>query len=429
MVECGDFITQMTDIQFEAYNLLVKFFGVDVVRANVFVLKGYAGTGKTTLLKQVCYDFKDILEDAVFTAPTNKATKVIKRTLSAYKANVKTIYSLLGILMKQDGEQVILTYPDRPVDLSNYYIIFVDEAGMVNTPLLNYMLKTYTDVKFVFIGDPAQLPPVGEPISPVWKIKTKYCVELTQVMRFDNQILTLATAIRKQVMSYPNNTPLIIESDHGKTEGVWKLRTSKFNTRIEFAASKGLFTRVDHTKVIAWRNKTVDSYNDVIRNVIYTNPDRFMVGDRIMVAEPIVVDNHVIASIDEEGTIAKVEYSANYFYPQLKSYNLIINRDDDITLTINVIHEGSAGELQSLLNKLANDAKADRKLWYKFWQLRNCFHKVRYGYAITAHRSQGSTYVNAFVDYTDIMSNSNTSEALRCFYVTATRPTKRLLIR
>lgn len=423
-----DFLHKFTEKQLDAYSALVKFYGLPPEEANIFVLKGYAGTGKTTLMKQVCYDFKKSLADLVFTAPTNKAAKVIRKMLCDYTVEVTTIYSLLGIMMKQTGEQVVLNYPENPVDLSCYWIVFVDEAGMINKQLLNYMLSNYPDVKFVFVGDPAQLPPVNEDISPVWKLKTQHCAELTEVMRFDNQLLTLATSVRQRIME-SNYTPLNIKSDHDKTEGVWKLMGSKFNHRIEMAARRGLFTRVDHTKVIAWRNKTVDSYNEMIRNIIYDNPDRFMVGDRIMVAEPITLDNHIIASIDEEGTITQVGYTTNYYYPQLKSYKLVMARDDGRPLDINVIHEDSEGDLQHLLNSLANEAKRDRKLWYKFWQLRNTFHKVRYGYAITAHRSQGSTYKNVFVDQTDVMSNSNTSEALRCLYVAFTRPTKRLLIR
>ena len=63
-----------------------------------------------------------------------------------------------------------------------------------------------------------------------------------------------------------------------------------------------------------------------------------------------------------------------------------------------------------------------------FWEFKEAFHKLRHAYAITAHRSQGSTYDTAFVDWRDILLNRNRGEAFRCLYVACTRPKRRLFL-
>lgn len=78
--------------------------------------------------------------------------------------------------------------------------------------------------------------------------------------------------------------------------------------------------------------------------------------------------------------------------------------------------------------RLLQQARENSRLWPGFWTFLETFHSVRHGYAITAHRSQGSTYEQAFVNSSDIFCNQNRSEAFRCLYVAATRPKKRLFL-
>jgi len=399
----------------------------------MYVLSGSAGTGKTFLMKHLIAELSKNygLECVAFTAPTNKATKVIKKTLGIPEGSIKTIYSLLGIKMVGFNEELVLEFPRKPVDLGGYAVIFVDEASMISKDLFRYILQRSQvyPTKWVFIGDRYQLPPVGEFNSRVWKHKG-LSSNLTQVMRFDNELLELATHIRQQIEDYPEYD-LRIKSHHGTKRGVWKYNKILFIKHLKNAAVAGLFHQVDHTKVVAWRNKTVEDYNQIIRRAFFGEAadQNYIVGDRILLSEPVQIENRVIAHVDDEGTITSTGVAFHGSYPQHKAYHLTVALDDGRTVSLRVVHESSELSFQEHLNRLALEAKANPALWKHFWVLRNAFHRVRYSYALTAHRSQGSTFEhNAFVDTGDILSNTDEFEALRCLYVACTRPKRRLIV-
>ena len=164
--------------------------------SRFFVLQGGAGCGKTYLVRELVNSTRGRF---VYTAPTNKATKVLRKSVTTkdYTPECRTIYSLLGLRLEASGEIKELREPEDPIDLSKYTAVVVDEGSMVNASLMKFIEMTAElyAVKFLFLGDPAQLPPVKELRSPIWAIPD--FAELQTVMRHDNQILTLATKIRK----------------------------------------------------------------------------------------------------------------------------------------------------------------------------------------------------------------------------------------
>lgn len=421
-----------------AYDDISKFLGSHApfslnsgnARGKFFVLSGWAGTGKTKLLG---YIFETIARfGAGFSSPTNKATKVLQTTLGT-RANCKTIYSLLGIKMVADEDRLILEFPRIPVDLSGYAVIFIDEASMISAALLDYIIERsrYYQTKWIFTGDRGQIPPVGEKRSKVWTLDCE-SAHLDEVVRHDNEILNLATRIRKAIQRYKRNPdPIIrVRSDHSTNEGVWKYSRSGFMKQIERAAKKGLFTEVDHTKAIAWRNRTVDELNEFIRYQIFgPQADKmpYIVGDRLMIGEPVMSKGQTLAHIDDEGTILEQTVSHHTDYKEYDAYKITLGIDDGVTIDLSILHPNSERKFLVTLNRMAADAKKDPTKWKDFWMLKNSFHKVRHSYAITTHRSQGSTYKNVFIDTADVLANSNSFEALRCLYVGFTRPTTMLI--
>lgn len=396
---------------------------------SMFLLEGYAGTGKTFLMKALAEEIE--AKSWCFTAPTNKATKELKRNIG-WLAPCKTIYSLLGIKMVSNEDQLVLEYPSIPLDISTFDVIVVDEASMANAELCLYIKgrASACNVKIIYVGDRAQLPPVGEKQSRAWRVKNKFT--LTEVLRFDNQILRLATHIRDNVRHYPE-VNLRLRADNDKHEGVWRLTREKFIRQIKRAANQGVFLKTDHTKAIAWRNRTVDELNWLIRNEIFKGEatTRWLVTDRVTVAEPVISpdDSHVIlAHIDDEGSVQSVGVSHHTKFPELQAYRIVIKMDAGETITINAIHESSETRLMTELNNRAMLAKRDPRKWKDFWVMKEAFHKIRHSYAQTAHRSQGSTYRNTFVDTTDILANRDGFEALRCLYVACTRAKERVLL-
>lgn len=394
-----------------------------------FLLSGYAGTGKTFSIRQLVDKVRGRL---IFTAPTNKATKVIRDTLTtdAYKPECRTIYSLLGLRLEANGEVKELTVPEDPLDLTQYKAVIVDEASMINANLMAHIKRTAREqqVKFIFMGDPAQLPPVGELKSPVWtSAHTK--AELRTVMRHDNQILTLATAIRNQV-DHPA-PQFKRETSNSDGEGVWCLEGKDFHTRILEAAGQGRFSRPGEAKAVAWRNATVDSLNKLIRQRIFDNAAStpWLVEDRIILTEPAKdLEGKPVAVTDDEGKITCVSVDWHPEWREFKVYNLSVTLDDNRTIVLRVLHEDCQHAYDRKVGDFAQAARFDRKRWKTFWEFKEAFHKIRHAYAITAHRAQGSTYEAAFVDWRDILANRNRSEAFRCLYVACTRPKRQLYL-
>lgn len=394
-----------------------------------FLLEGPAGFGKTFCIKELVNRLKGRM---VFTAPTNKATKVLREsvTTDGYKPECRTIYSLLGLRLEANGEVKELTSPEEPLDLTKFLAVVIDEGSMISGKKLMPFIQRTADeqgVKFILMADWAQLPPVGELRSPIFEMKIPKAL-LTQPMRHDNQIFKLATAIRTKV-DHPAPT-VRLESDNLAGEGVWAVAAREFNERIRDAARQGRFSKPNDAKAIAWRNVTVDSLNRIIRAEIFDNTlERWCEGDRIILLEPAkAMDGEAIGHTDDEGTVTRVSTGWHPMYGEHKCYFISVTFDDNHTGVLTLLHEESAHNHQHEVARLLMEAKASPRLWKKFWGFKESFHQARHAYAITAHRSQGSTYQTAFVDYRDILLNRNRQEAFRCLYVACTRPKHSLVL-
>ena len=334
--------------------------------------------------------------------------------------------------MEANGLVKQLKSPDDPVDLGSIKLVVVDEASMVNKALMAEIEKAvdnYGRLKFLFMGDDNQLPPVNEKGSMVWGLEMQRAM-LTQVMRFDNQILTLAQEIAGKV-NHPAPS-IFLASDNNEIEGVWNLTPFNFRNKIIEAAVNGDFSNpLLLTKAIAWRNSTVGDLNALIRWQIFDNSEetRWHIGDRIILTAPAAdFDNKPIGCTDDEGTVERVDRAKHVIYQDFECYNLSVITDENKRISLWVLHEEDEFEWRFKATQLANDAKLNSWKWKDYWHFVDSFHKVQYGYAITAHRAQGSTYDSCYVVWNDILTNRNRNEAFRCLYVACTRPKRKLIL-
>jgi len=387
-----------------------------------FILRGYAGTGKSYLMALLTTLSK---LNIYYTAPTNKAANVLATMI---KAPAKTTYSALGLRMEQNEDELILTTDGTRPYFPPKSILVVDEASMAGAILCGAIdeVRTASRIKVLLMGDPAQIPPVGESKSAAWYMTSDPLCRamLKQVMRYDSQLLILATAIRQCIKTKTWISPLVDDrdpEDHNK--GVFKYRNSR-----EFEnAILNIIETVDdavNTKVIAWRNKTVDYYNNFIRRHLGFNKP-FCETELIMIAEPIERDGTIVAYIDEEFKITSVGESVI----TVDTYSIpvwVLYLENDKSLVVEVAKDNTL--IDSIFRIKANNAKnlkghERKQAWSDFWDTKKLFNKVRYAYGLTAHRSQGSTYKHVFVDQRDILLNHNKREAFKCLYVADTRGT------
>lgn len=416
----------LSDDQKEAWRKLQRWAFSDPTEEPYFVLRGYPGTGKTHLMKMLA----DLPVSLFFSAPTHKATKVLTK---ATGVPAKTTFSTLGLRMVHDEEELVMEYGATPPEFQPGDILVVDETSMIGKKLLKFIRKVRRDfnIKVLFVGDPAQLNPIGEKFSRAWKITddTNCRAFLKHVFRYDNQLLALSVRIREHMKRRDWRSP--VRDDHDLHEGVWLLPTRKqFEAQITSFSSPEQFL---DTKVVAWRNKTVERYNTLIREGLGFK-DRFCVGDLLMLAAPIEEDGSLVAHIDDEFTVTQVVDTELKIYDEDGSVNIPIHRltvVGDAELTLNIpSNEDQLNKLLARKAKRAKEAKdklASRELWREFWAVKGRFHQVRYGYACTAHRIQGTTLNTVFMDQRDILVNREKAEAFRALMVACTRPTHRLI--
>lgn len=476
----------LSEDQTEAWSKINKWLEPHKKR-RFFVLQGVGGSGKTTLLRMLVDKNIGALAKSVsnpksttaslsesinflFCAPTNKAAKVLSDTV---KVRATTIHSLLGLKMEtnDDGKQELVyskknslrrkPYPGEEYtgvkDFSLPIVLVIDESSMLSEEITSLIEEAASedDFKVLFVGDPYQLPPIGEKTSKCWSLvpKEKRSV-MTQVMRFDNQILDLSIRIRKAIRR--KIEPTILDNNDEK-EGVFVLSQRKFERTLLAEVETTDFTK---TKVLAWRNKTVDRYNKLIRDKLgRTEP--FCEGDAIVFTAPLYprvdgtdketqVVGSRIAHTDDEGVVksvkkakTKITLSSEYVNidERISIWELVVDIEG-VTQTIQVCQEES--DLQKILSTISSAASKivpnrnssareagvlsgkRRDVWKQFWAIKNSFAQTKYGYSLTIHRSQGSTYHTTFIDSQDILVNSNEREAKQCLYVACTRASTRL---
>lgn len=411
----------LTDGQQHALSDLEKWLKTG---ESYFVLRGYAGTGKTFIVKE----FAKLLygAPALYTAPTNKATKVLRMLMDG--ALCKTIYSALSLRMTTREDELVLTASEEKFNIGKYKIVVVDEASMLNTEIMSHLEDACRrfGIKVLFVCDPCQLPPVGEDISPVMALDCP-TFELTEVVRHDNQILELATSIRNSILTGARIAP--ISFDSGSEKSVWQLSDHGFYERCRKMARNGF----NDVKIVAWRNRTVDSLNNLVRDELYTEEQRdfgtWLIGDSVVMTEPVGSGKNTVATTDDEGIISESDIDMDA-ETGLKCYHLSVKMEDGTTIMIRTIHEDGMSNFQQQLGELAAQARkpGQRSVWKTFWGLKNRFINIRHSWALTAHRAQGSTFKRVLVDAGDILSNSDSETAKRCLYVATTRPSKHLFL-
>lgn len=409
--------------QAAAIEELLAFATAPYVADPFYVFEGPAGTGKSFCLTKVQEPFLTSAGTLAFTATTNKAAKVVR----ALVGKATTIYSLLGLRIQANGELKELSDAAEHIDLSGIDCVVVDEAGMIPNRLMTVMRQAAVrhNLRFILVADRYQLPPVGEKESVIWRLPQ--VVSLTKVMRHDNQILELVTRIRL-AMDQPIMNIDIRSNNDGK-EGVWEVGKADFKQRIYSDAEAGAFGDTTKTKIIAWRNVKTAEYNALVRRAIFgPAAGVYEIGERIIAAAPCIVGDEVALGTDEEAIVEGIIEARHPLSPEFETIELKCRTEDNRIVRLRTLHPRSVQAHANAVQSAAHAAKQDGKKWKAFWNLKELFHEVKYAYAITAHRAQGSTYENVYVDYQDILLNRERREAFQCLYVGCSRPTTKLIL-
>lgn len=423
----------------------------------IFLLKGYAGTGKTTALSALVRVLESLRMKAVLLAPTGRASKVLSRYSGKPATTIhKKIY-------RQESASGGTGKFSLDRNLHKNTIFIIDEASMIsNNPQENnifgsgYLLSDVIEYvmsgencRLILAGDTAQLPPVGFSVSPAleeeelkfFNLEVIRC-ELTNVVRqaVRSGILENATMIRN----------LLLKDQY---EGYWKIKTEGFSDVIRIGGAdlieeiSGCYHKygIDETIVVTRSNKRANKFNEGIRRSVLYREEQISTGDLVM----SVKNNYHWAKQSEElgfianGDIAEVvrirKYEEKYgFHFVNVTLRFIDFKDVEIdckiildTLTIEAASLTQADQ-KKLFDEIAQeypDIRNKRSLWEKIRE-NEYFNalQVKFSYALTCHKSQGGQWKAVFLDHGYLTEEMIDREYLRWAYTAFTRPTERLYL-
>ena len=471
-------IEGLNDDQKEAFYSITDF--LENSAEHAYVLMGYAGTGKTFLVKRIVMwiNATQKRKEIAITAPTNKAVRVLEgmggfesETVAREKNGLFdlgadfqnsiqycTIHKLLGLkeVITAKGEQLFQNDRSDRNNIEKYRYLIVDECSMLNDSLCKDLMKYSDKVKIIFMGDPAQIPPVKRDDCIPFREDHPYHFRratLKKIMRQkgDHPIVDASFLIRNNLklnQPIPKLETKLNDSGHGiiyyhsqNDRDSIRPMLKRFFDSDEFRAD------ANYAKVIAWRNKIVNYMNKTVRELMYgEDVVTFVEGEKLIVSKPIFNDYGIVFNTSEELTVLGVKVKEKRFGSTFKKdrqldakvYELhveasVVGSDSKIRKHIEVIHEESIPQYKKLLaeaKKRAIDAKPEfrKRLWIQYYAVLKWSADVAYNYAITAHKAQGSTYQNVLIIEEDIDRNPNVVERNRIKYTSYSRPTDKLFI-
>lgn len=395
-----------------------------------FILSGFSGVGKTyitEIMLRILDDRNKFMSEVlnmmpynlVLTATTNKAVRALLNVIE--KANldleVGTIHSFLKLRVMPDyktGKENLVRTKDTMVH--NNTIVFIDEASYVDDNLKKIILSCFHNSKIVWIGDRDQLLSVGYSHSPVLDDDTNSNkVHMITPQRNTGAINALGHEYRNVL--HGGNWPVIKPSSE-----IILLDGADFKELVEREyQSQEYKDNPDYIKIIGWTNSKVNSYNQFIRK-LYTNTEPFVVGEYL-------TSNQAILRPDGTPTLSSDT--------TLRIRSISDVKEDDFGIKFQEIYFEDSSEifyvavdfeqLKSVLKIEAAKAKATGS-WYDFFNLKNSYADFRPNHACTAHKSQGSTYLNVCIDLKDIGANNKPQEVARLLYVATTRAKHKLYV-
>lgn len=431
----------------------------DASKGEYFTLTGKAGTGKTTLIQEV---IREIAKDNpyqrfVVSALAHKAVQVIygKTKKSSKFVSASTVASLLGMKLDQETGLFKSAGKNAKIKLKHDSILFVDEASMLNEQNIKLLMDAAirTDSKVIFLGDPGQIPPIRtgdlvkygtDSLSPVFKTqKDEYSAGLTERVRQGegSPILDYADTFWNYSTTEGQTDRRVNDEDMSRVENAQG--SIEFINEQQADKIVPLFKQAVETnnpsliKVVAYHNKTVKQWNQIIRRKVYgdeysPNP---LPGDILMMTDtyndPASDDAKPLLFNSEDISVISTGPIRTVCRVQLMDATIKDPRGKIITVSLIIPTKENVDEFNNNKRLLWNEAQkyknTDRGKYKRvldmYWSYGTEWAHVEYGYAITSHKSQGSTYDVSIVDSADINSNgfmSDISKA-RSIYTAITR--------
>lgn len=482
----GDIV--LTDSQQVALDKIIAF--LDDTTLKVYILKGYAGTGKTTMVKAITTEMRKRQCNYILLASTGRAAKVLSDATSLVHKDEKgddselltsartihsQIYSFadlnqdLDLFGKQEENSELAT--DKSIKLkfslthkdedSPDTVYIIDEASMISDAkdaslsqaeygtdgrLLRDLFEYDPKGKFIFIGDACQLPPVNQPFSPAlnsayiestFKLGTSES-ELIEVVRqaSDNDITVSASRIRRLYQNPPDGPIAKFPFRGYEHIHVLKNEFEMLNMYIDSIKSH----KYSDATLIVMSNKMVSSLSNIIRPAIGFNEKTLSVGDLLLVTQNNMISGLMNGDLVKITQIGRREKRAGLTFVFVEVESLATQRTFGQLLIEDVMYSGSTNitpEQQTQLfidyhYRMKSLGIKQRTPRYKEGMMTDSYlNALRcvFGYALTCHKSQGGEWDNVFLIVPrGLPYNNPRSYAYQWIYTAMTRAKKELYV-
>lgn len=463
--------------QKEAMAAIENFLNSD---SSVFILKGYAGSGKTTLISPIILAAESAGKTCQLMAPTGRAAKILSEKTAREAITIhKGIYELSRVETREGNEteesKVEFYFPLRQMDNPRHQgktyspdtsLLIVDESSMISSRktsgdmfifgsgiLLDDLMKyasTEKGGKVIFVGDPAQLPPVGDPDSyalDAEHLQTKgfkvMSYELTDVIRQESHSAILSNSIKlRNLINSEIRTALTLDRRQGEVEDI--ADTSIPERYCEVSPLPDIKGPV----VICYSNKSAAAYNNMIRGRYFPGMDTIQIGDKLIIvgnnysSESRAILNGEFATVMELSETMDTQEGWVYMDDgtEVKKHKKIELSFRDVTLLFedgslvkkkiidsllqsgqpNITYQEQCA-LMSNFRMRNKDLKSNSPEFIKALMSDPYYNALRakYGYAVTCHKAQGGEWDTTFVDFRGRIGLSK--DCLRWSYTAATR--------
>lgn len=448
----------------------VSFLKTNTDPTQYYVIEGKAGTGKTTIAKEILKQFED--EQIYVAAVSHKAKGVIKNSFGEDTRGKKffSIASLLGLKGINDNDtqttkfQVGTKVPllDNPPAL-----LVIDEASMITEDVLKKIIDINSSLsrpfQMLFLGDIGQIQPIRDEQSEFYRTH-KYLLNKKSDIFNSKHKSKLITRVRQgeanPILPYAdyfwensqkenpelNPTQHIVRNNQITDKGSLLFSNSEAEVlssvikAVKNAVEKGL---TNHVKIVTYHVNEKTELNQKIHEALFGKDSDYSKRDMLILNSPYdLPDVNATMENSSEIQIKSIqdtdvdEFGVHTLYLETNGTAYTRTGNEQKDCVIQVVSRNDIGKYNQKLAELASVAKRQtnralkKQAWKEFWEYKGRYADVDFGYAITAHKSQGSTYDIVVVDEKDIMGTTATSnqEKSELIYTALTRPRKTAIV-
>ena len=435
-------------------------FGLSLKKNPLYLLKGYAGTGKTSLISAFVNHLHLQGRKFVLLAPTGRAAKVLSQ-YTGFPAH--TIHrEIYHTVMQVDGRRKMVTAVNRMRNT----VFIVDEASMISDysqdksfsggnslldDLMSFVFNSERN-KLLLVGDTAQLPPVGLALSPALDVDylrssfnlTAFSFEMKQVMRqsLDSGILSSATFLREKINREDYSFPFFLQSDFGRD-----VQVIEDGMMLEELMQSAYAGGNDPDSIMVTRsNKSANLFNQQIRMRIQQRETELEAGDEIMVVKNnyFWLPEDSTANFIANGDLARIVrvnkmeeiYGFYFAEAEIRLSDYPDEKEITVKLLMDTLKAPGPGltevDRQRLFDEVEKDYQSIPSRRKRLAEMQkdpyfNALH-IKFAYAMTCHKTQGGQWPVVFIDQGYVNENQLDIEYLRWLYTAFTRATSKVYL-